>query len=318
MKSKYLLCSLTCALVFAIGIDLGHADRAGSGDPFIAVLGIAQDGGYPQAGCRKPCCAKVWDDVSRRRYVSCIAIVDPVTHERWIVDATPDFRDQLRLLDQIYPVDDSPGITGILLTHAHMGHYTGLMHLGREVMGTRGVPVFAMPQMNEYLRTNGPWDQLVRLENIELRAIEDGVAVALNDRILVTPFLVPHRDEYTETVGYRIAGPNRSVIYISDIDKWEAWDESIVDVVAGVSAAYLDATFYADGEIAGRSMKDVPHPFIEESMQLFGPLPASEKSKIRFIHFNHTNPVLDPASDARKRVIEAGFEVAEQSEKFTL
>ena len=285
-------------------------------EPQIVVLGIAQDGGYPQAGCRKDCCKPVWDDPARRRHVSCIAIVDPKTKQRWIIDATPDFREQLRMLDATAPTEAKPELDGILLTHGHIGHYAGLVHLGREVMGTKAVPVYAMPRMRDFLEHNGPWDQLIRLDNIELRPIENGVAIALNDRITVTPFLVPHRDEYTETVGYRIDGPTRSVIYISDIDKWDRWDTSIIEMISGVSAAYLDATFYMEGEIPGRSMADIPHPFIEESMDFFQALSDAEKAKVRFIHFNHTNPVLDPGSDARRRVEEAGYHIAEELEVF--
>jgi pyrroloquinoline quinone biosynthesis protein B len=230
------------------------------------------------------------------------------------VDATPDFREQLRLLDTAFPVEARPGIDGILLSHAHVGHYTGLMLLGREVMGTKRVPVYAMPRMYDYLGNNGPWSQLVRLGNIELRPMSDGKPVALNDRISVTPFLVPHRDEYTETAGFRIDGPQHRVLYITDIDKWHVWEESIIEKIAGVSVAYVDATFYAEGEIPGRNMADIPHPFIQESMALFEPLPAEEKAKIRFIHLNHTNPALIPGSNARAVITGAGFAVAEQSE----
>jgi len=244
--------------------------------------------------------------------------VDPASQERWIIDATPDFRDQLRLLDESFPVTAKPGINGVFLTHGHIGHYAGLVHLGREVMGTKTIPVYAMPRMIAFLENNGPWDQLIRLNNISLRPLEDGAAVKLNERITITPFMVPHRDEYTETVGYRIDGPSKSVIYISDIDKWDRWDVSIVDLISQVSRAYLDATFYEEGEIPGRNMVDIPHPFIEESMHLFDGLPAGEKSKIHFIHFNHSNPLLDRNSEAFRRVEDAGYHVAEQLEVFNL
>jgi pyrroloquinoline quinone biosynthesis protein B len=309
---------LIAALAIALQVELSTAEGGKSGAPFVVVLGVAQDGGYPQAGCQKACCTRAWDDPAKRRHVSCVAIVDPQTSQRWIIDATPDFRDQLRLLDQVSPVAERPGITGIFLTHAHMGHYTGLAHLGREVMGTKGIPVYAMPRMEAYLRGNGPWDQLVRLENIVIRPLRDGVPVSLNDRLTITPFVVPHRDEYTETVGYRIVGPAGSVIYISDIDKWERWDESIVEMVSQASRAYVDATFCADGEIPGRSMADIPHPFIEETMQLFEGVPHTDKAKIRFIHMNHTNPAIDPNSKARKRIEASGFGVADELEIFEL
>ena len=289
-----------------------------STDPFVVVLGIAQDGGYPQAGCAKTCCKDAWSDSSKRRLVSCLGVVDPTSQERWIIDATPDFRAQLRLLDELEPADSNPGLTGIFLTHGHIGHYTGLMHLGHEAMGAKNVPVYVMPRMGEFLSTNGPWDQLVRYKNIELREIVADQPIQLNERLSITAFRVPHREEYTEVVGYRIDGPNGSVLFIPDIDKWERWDRRIEDMIAEVDVAYLDGTFYAEGELPNRDMADIPHPFIVESMRRFESLPAQERAKIHFIHLNHTNPALQAGSAACEAVTDAGFSVAGELERVGL
>ncbi|NHZ73500.1 MAG: pyrroloquinoline quinone biosynthesis protein PqqB [Nitrospirae bacterium] len=286
--------------------------------PYLVVLGIAQDGGTPQAGTKEH---PGWMDPAFRRLATSLAVVDPVSHQRWIFDATPDFREQLHKLDEIAPAEGKPGLAGILLTHAHMGHYPGLMHLGHEAMGADSVPVYAMPRMREYLRDNGPWSQLVRYENIELKPLEDGVAVQLNERLSVTPFLVPHRQEYSEVVGFRIEGPNRSVLFIPDIDSWEEWDEMgsrIEEMIASVDVAYLDGTFYANGEIEGRDMSGFPHPFITHSMERFSTLPREEKAKVRFLHLNHTNPALWPDSEAYRSVIDRGFRLADEGERVGL
>ena len=283
-------------------------------EPYIIVLGITQDGGYPQAGTKK---SEAWNDLSKRRHVSCLAIVDPETSQRWMIDATPDFREQLHFLDNIAPVPETPGLAGIFLTHAHIGHYTGLMHLGREAIGAKNVPVHVMPKMNDFLSNNGPWDLLVRLKNIELRPLSEQIPIKLHDKISITPLLVPHRAEYTETVGFRIDGSNKSVLFIPDIDKWEEldqWGIRIEDWIREVDFAYLDGTFYADGEIPGRSMYDIPHPFIEESLERFKTLPLDERNKIRFIHLNRTNPALLDGSDAQKAIDQAGFQVAKELE----
>jgi pyrroloquinoline quinone biosynthesis protein B len=169
--------------------------------------------------------------------------------------------------------------------------------------------------MQEYLSTSGPWDQLVRFENIAIQPLEDGIEIQLNDRIRIEPFLVPHRDEYTETVGYRITGPNKSVVFIPDIDKWERWQTEIEDVIAGCDRAYLDGSFFDSGEVQGRDMSAFPHPFIVESMARFARLPGSEKRKISFIHFNHTNPVLQQDSEQANEVLLAGFRLAKEGEK---
>jgi pyrroloquinoline quinone biosynthesis protein B len=286
--------------------------------PFIVVLGVAQDGGSPQAGTKEH---PAWIDRSQRRHAACLAIVDPEGGQRWMVEATPDFREQLHMLDEVAPVPGKPGLAGVLLTHAHMGHYTGLMHLGHEALGAAGVPVHVMPRMSGYLRTNGPWDQLVRYRNIDLLPLNDGVSVRLNSRISVTPFLVPHRQEYSEVVGFRIDGPRRSALFLPDIDSWDEWDAlgtRIEDVIADVDVAYLDATFFDSGEIAGRDMSGFPHPFIAHSMKRFDELPAEERAKIRFIHLNHTNPALRSDSEARRAIEAAGFLVAEEGERVAI
>lgn len=247
--------------------------------------------------------------------VSCIAIVDAKAKEAWLVDATPDFPAQLHRLQTHLP---GVRLAGIFLTHAHIGHYTGLMHLGREVMGAQSVPVYAMPRMRQFLENNGPWSQLVALKNIELRSLQPGSTVTLNERLRITPVPVPHRDEFSETVGFRIEGPQKSLLFIPDIDKWERWERSIEDAIRQTDYALLDGTFYQNGEIPGRDMREIPHPFIAESMQRFAPLPAMERAKIRFIHFNHTNPVLLEEGDAKHEVLKKGFGVCEEGDKFDL
>ncbi len=315
-----------CVAAVALALTLSnHAmsqnseeSKANQDAPYLVVLGIAQDAGYPQAGCRKACCARVWADPKKRRHVVCLAIVDPASRQRWFVECTPDFREQLHQLDAIAPSKDRVGIDGILLTHAHIGHYAGLIHLGREVIGADRVPVYTMPRMKRFLEMNGPWSQLVTAKNVAIRELADGRTIGLNQRISVTPFTVPHRDEYSETVGFRIQGPMRTAIFLPDIDKWDRWDTKIEDVIRDVDVAYLDGTFFADGELPGRDMSKIPHPFIAESMKRLADLPKAERNKVRFLHFNHTNPVLDTNSREAERVRAAGHHLAIEGERFEL
>jgi pyrroloquinoline quinone biosynthesis protein B len=250
--------------------------------PFVVVLGIAQDGGYPQAGCKRDDCIAAWRDPSLRRLVASLGIVDPVSGERWIIDATPDFPEQLYRLDALAP---SKTLPSILLTHAHIGHYTGLMHLGREVLGAHSVPVYAMPRMRAFLAANGPWSQLVALKNIELRPLE--TTTQLNARISVEALVVPHRDEFSETVGFIIRGPSRAILWLPDIDKWEKWSTPIEAVLARVDVAYIDGTFHDASELPGRDMREIPHPLIVETLAR---LDAAARKKVRFIHLNQSNP----------------------------
>jgi pyrroloquinoline quinone biosynthesis protein B len=318
MRIIFGLVSLLLLVPLLGAIDVEDSSTDSERNPYVIVLGVAQDGGIPQAGTKRH---DGWSDDAFKRHVVCIAVVDPVSSQRWMIDATPDFPEQLQMLDRVAPSEGKPGLDGIFLTHAHIGHYTGLMYLGHEVMGARDVPVFAMPRMVEYLRTNGPWDQLVRYKNITLKPLAAGTPVRLNERVTIEPVVVPHRQEYSEVVGYRITGPDRAVLFISDIDSWREWDEMgtrIEDAVAGVDVAYLDGTFFADGEIPGRDMSAFPHPFIAHTMERFGSLPAEERGKVRFIHFNHTNPAVNADSVARKSIEKSGFHVAEEGERVEL
>ncbi len=279
-------------------------------DQYITILGTAQDAGYPQAGCKKACCNLFWQEKTEREYPVALGLTDKQSGKKYLFEATPGIKFQLEQLSekkntQTFVPD------GIFLTHAHIGHYTGLMDLGHEVMGAKGVPVYAMPRMKSFLEANGPWSQLVEMSNIKLQQLTKDESVELENGIKVTPFRVPHRDEFSETVGYRIEGKNRTVLFIPDIDKWAKWERNIITEISKVDMALLDGTFLQNGELPNRDMSQIPHPFVEESMALFKDLAEHEKQKIMFIHFNHTNPLIWDKSEI-ERVEKAGFQVAKR------
>jgi len=310
---------LSASLVmFFCSCAIGKEKDQLAAQPFIYVLGVAQDGGYPQAGCLKECCLGPKNRPELRRWVSSIAIIDNTNNRCWIFDATPDFRQQLQMINEVTSSENPVNISGVFLTHAHIGHYTGLAHLGLEVMGANKIPVYAMPRMMNFLTDNGPWSQLVTKENIIIESLQDGVIININDKIKITPFLVPHRDEYSETVGFNISGPNKSVLFIPDIDKWDLWQKDIVAEVERNDYLFLDGTFFDGTELPGRNMSQIPHPFVVESMRLFANLSIEGKQKIHFIHFNHTNPLYQTGSKARKVLNNAGFQVAKQGQIINL
>ena len=280
--------------------------------PYVVVLGVAQDGGAPHASCEKTCCINKWNNPSLHNKVSSIGIVDPVSNEVWMIDATPDFAEQLHFLTS----NNIRELKGIFLTHAHIGHYTGLMHLGREVMGAKSTVVNVMPKMESFLRNNGPWSQLVDLKNISLSRLIDSKKVYLNTRLSITPFKVPHRDEFSETVGYRIEGPSKSLVFIPDIDKWNKWQTDIIDIVENSDYSLLDGTFYDINELPGRDMSQIPHPFIVETMKIFKN--SDKKDSIFFIHLNHTNPALDNSSNEFQNIIDSGFNITQRGNKLNL
>ncbi len=282
----------------------------------VIVLGIAQDGGFPHIGCQNECLL-AHENPELSKYVTSLALVDAETKQWWLFEATPDMDDQLQYFRELTNGEFPYLPTGIFITHAHIGHYTGLMSLGREALGAKGVTVYALPRMIEFLTTNGPWSQLINLENIKPVQLIEDQKLMLNDNLSVEAFRVPHRDEFSETAGFRIRKRKSDYLFIPDIDKWSKWDTSIVELLNDpkVEYAFIDGTFYEDGELPNRAMSEVPHPFVTETMNLFRNETRSIRNKMVFIHFNHTNPILFKKS-AKINVVKNGFRIAEQGKQY--
>ena len=284
----------------------------------VVILGTVQDGGSPHIGCRRDCCKLLWEQPDPSRKVVSLGLIDRNAQKAYLFDATPDLGAQMAELQRSAGFGRSNYTDGIFLTHAHIGHYSGLMFLGREALNASEIPVFAMPRMYGFLQENGPWKQLVALENIVIRPLENKQPNDLSEELKVIPFRVPHRDEFSETVGFEIIGPHKRLLFIPDIDKWDRWEVSIVEKIKSVDLAVLDATFYDAAELGYRDMDEIPHPFVVESRKLMDGLPPKEREKVHFIHFNHTNPLLNPESEASRTIQEAGYHIARPGQKFVL
>ena len=284
----------------------------------LVILGTAQDAGSPQIACKKECCANLFDNPYNNRQVVSLGLIDTENNKTYLFEATPDIGKQMKMITKYESKSNKESVDGIFLTHAHIGHYSGLMYLGKEAMDAKEIPLYVMPRMKNFLSTNGPWDQLVSRKNIQLQVMENEQVVNLSQSITVTPILVPHRDEYSETVGYRINGPNKNALFIPDIDKWDKWDKNIIDEIKKVDYAFLDAAFYSGKEINNRDISEIPHPFVIESFETFKNISEIEKSKIVFIHFNHTNPLLNSKSVETQIVIDKGYKIGTIGDVFNL
>jgi pyrroloquinoline quinone biosynthesis protein B len=282
-----------------------------------------QDGGLPHAACSGSNCVAARNDPARRRLIASLAIVLPESDQVFLIDASPDLREQLdriaveRGVEPPGRVNRAP-IDGVFLTHAHMGHYLGLAFFGFEAIHTQKVPLYSTARMGNYLRESGPWSQLVAFENVVLETVGPDRTVELGEGVRVTALPVPHRDEYTDTVGFLIEGPGRSVFYVPDTDSWDAWNPELPERLASIDVALLDGSFYSTAELPGRSVEEIGHPLISGSMDLLEEMVGRGVVEVIFTHLNHSNPALDPGSAESREISRRGFSVLADGQRIAL
>lgn len=296
----------------------------GRGSPFVRVIGTAQDGGFPHAACTGEACRRARryrSQASQPRYIASVALILPRSGKVYIFDATPDIREQLDLLADVRGslpdgVDRTP-VDGVFLSHAHIGHYLGLAFFGYEAVHTSGLPLYSTPWMASFLRANGPWSQLAGKSNVSFREIQPGGEVELEDGVTVTMVASPHREEYSDTVGFLIRGPERGLLFVPDTDAWRHWSPTIEDWLDRADVALVDGTFFSGAELPNRSVAEIGHPLVTASLERFASQVAAGK-QILFTHMNHSNPILLEDGDEARLVVEAGFGIAREGMEFGL
>ena len=280
----------------------------------LIILGTVQDAGSPHIGCSSPCCKKLFTNPDKTRKIVSLGSIDPDYNKTFLFEATPDISTQIKMLHNYLPSKENEMVNGIFITHAHIGHYTGLMYLGKEALNTQEIPVYVLPKMKLFIEENGPWNQLLFNKNIIINTLLENSKMLLTSNISIIPFTVPHRNEYSETCGYKILGPNKSILFIPDIDKWTLWNNNLMKEIMSVDVAFIDGTFYSSNEIINRNINEIPHPLIIETMSSLKSLSKKEKGKIHFIHFNHTNPLLEKKSNEYKNVLVKGYNIAKMND----
>ena len=301
--------------IFKLFIFFSFVNFVNGQSEYIYILGNVQDAGLPHIGCQHEFCKDKFNEFEEY-FTTSIAVIDPFNKKYILFEASPDLPYQLNYLDKkIFKQFLLP--ESVFITHAHIGHYAGLMYFGREALGSKDLKVNVLPKMANFLKTNGPWSQLVEINNINVQEIDFGQKANYLSNISITPIKVPHRDEYSETAAYQIIGKNKKALFIPDIDKWEKWDKNIIALIQEFDYLLLDATFYESAEI-NRDISEIPHPLVTETMNLLKELTQEDKNKVYFIHMNHTNLMLDPESELSKLVISKGFNIARLGQKLYL
>lgn len=314
-----LVCSAAICVLLAACAGV-PAPAGATADVELFVLGIAQDGGLPHLGCERECCRQA-RATGRVEYPASLGLVDrrPEQPKLLLVEATPRVEEQTALLHELADVHGRgrTPVDAVMVTHAHIGHYLGLALFGREVVGAKNLPVWCSPRFANYLRGHGPWRQLVELGQIDVRAFAVGEAFTPWQGVSVRAIAVPHRDEFSDTMAYVISGPNRSALFVPDVDAWERAPGLLERLLEGVDVAFLDGTFYDGSELPERNLSEIRHPLIERTMQKLADVAAKNPGRIRFLHLNHTNPALHDAA-IRAEVERRGFAIATMGERVAL
>lgn len=289
----------------------------------VQILGTAQDGGYPQLGCDCPNCQTVKTDVRLKRLPSSLGLFDCESNQSFIFDATPEFPEQLRLLNsKAKQLGLSKShFSGIFLTHAHLGHYTGLMYLGKEALNTKELPVYCTPAMAQFLENNSPWADLIKNKNIIPQIINPNEEVQIGN-LKVKSILVPHRNEHADTVGFLIQGKNKNFFYLPDLDHWDGFQSQFNQILSETDYIFIDGSFYDQFELAkfrNRDPLEVPHPPIAKTIKLFQEgIFKKSKAEIYFTHFNHTNQILSMTGEAKQFIKSSGFDTLSEGQLFII
>ncbi len=292
-------------------------------DVYALVLGSVQDAGFPQVGCYTDRCneGRALRAAGHGRFVSSLALVEPEAERFYLVDATPDITQQIDLITE--PAFQRRAAArrpfdGIFLTHAHIGHYAGLAVLGNEGMGMQKTPVYCTPLMADFLAANYPWRFLVEQGRIDLRPLAFDRWHRIDPLLEVQLWKVPHRDELADTVGFVFRGPDASILFLPDINSWALWERNVAEAVASVDVALLDGSFWSMAEMPGRSVEEVPHPLMTQTMDALQGVADQGETRIVLTHLNNSNPALDEGGPQQVEIARRGFGIAREGMVFEL
>lgn len=296
-------------------------------DVCATLLGVAQDGGRPQAGCVRPCCAPAHLEPGLKRHPVSLGVVGK-DHSTHLFEATRSLSWQFECWHRSDPTTGP--LDSVWITHAHHGHVDGLGLFGREVLNAKGLPLHCSPSFSRLLDKTPNWRLMLEQGVFSPRPFQAGKPVSPSGREVegcgfsVTPIAVPHRAELSDMHAMLIEGEHDSLLFLPDHDTWE---ETLATVgfdsirqwftELGVGVVLLDATFWSAHELTSRKQADIPHPPVVETVERLGQRREGDP-RVVFIHLNHTNPLHDLDSAESQMVTGLGWEIGIEGMCFEL
>ena len=303
----------------------------------IRILGAAAGGGLPQWNCRCPNCVLARSgspDVPPMTQSS--VAISSNDHDWYLLNVSPDIRQQIIDFPALTPPGDDPratGIAGCVLTDAEIDHTSGLLFLREGTL----FQMYSTPVVRRWLKEKFPVEPMLSAfrprpwANLDFDAPvnlvdTDGNASSLWVTTIDHPAYPPiYVGEWNESakgsvVGLLIEDRNTGgkFLYAPGVEKITPE----LDAAANeADIIFFDGTFWTLNEmldlgLSKRNAKDMGHlPLTGDGGTLEWLKSKTAREKV-FFHINNTNPMLNRSSPERKVLDEAGIQIGYDGDFF--
>jgi pyrroloquinoline quinone biosynthesis protein B len=287
----------------------------------VRVLGSAAGGGFPQWNCHCETCEAARAGVRARPRTQSSLAIRGDDGPWFLVNASPDARQQLETL--ALPADGvrAAPIAGVLLTDAEIDHTAGLLLLRESATPVR---VFGSAGVERALRQSYPvLEMLERYCGAQWQTLEPGETRALEGSTLAVepfevggdaPLYLGGSDSELQASGFvfRDSASGGVVSYVPGLARW---DDDVLSRFAASDLVLVDGTFWRDDELAwhgisARTAADMGHVALSGPGGTLEALAGLQRPRKVLVHINNTNPILFEDSPEREAVLRAGVEVA--------
>ena len=292
------------------------------------VLGSAAGGAFPQWNCQCPVCALAWARDPRVKPRTQTGLAVSAGDGHWtLLNASPDLPAQIRATPALQPRDGLRGspIHAVVLTGAEIDQIAGLLSL-RE---STPFALYATPASHAAVAANAMFGAM---SSMTRHAVNPGERFTLAGGIEATLFMVPGKvplylegevpeldTESAANVGIELRREGARMVFVPGT---ATVTKQMRERFAGANVVLFDGTLFTDDEMirtgtgqkTGRRMGHMQIDGDDGSLRALTGLSARRI----FIHINNTNPILVDGSAERRKVENAGWQVAEDGMEIVL
>jgi len=306
----------------------------------VVVLGAAAGGGVPQWNCGCQVCQSARTEHPDDRRTQASIAVSADDQHWYLINASPDLRQQLIATPQLHPrpgqLRHSP-IAGVVLTNGEVDAVAGLLSM-RE-----GSPftLYGHAKVLAILKTNSIFNVLnektVPRQPIDIdQAFEPVLPDGAPSGIEILPFAVPGKgawylegeahpagqDDAGDTLGLRITDKANGR-YFYFLAACAAMTDDLRTRLAGAPLVFFDGTVWRDDELiaaglghkTGQRMGHMAMSGEHGAIEALRGLGIASKV---FLHINNSNPALLHGSAERAAAERAGWQIPADGTEITL